>query len=107
MTAAVGTLHFDPRHAVAAVGLRADGPFQRRPEAGPSCSALELGTRLEERLSAPGAVEDAVALFTVEWAAPRHLGPVLAKDAVLIRRQLGAPFIVCFRHDLLDDPTGS
>src|SRR5262245_6819102 len=48
-------VHFGARHPEAAVDGRFDRAFDRRVEARPPRSALELGGALEQRLSAAGA----------------------------------------------------
>src|SRR5579872_1883400 len=88
-------------HEEAAVGFghdvfRCDG----RPEARPSGAGVEFGIRAEERGSATYAAEDALlmpfVIFVREW----RFGACLARDLVLLRRQLAFPFCVGL-HDFV------
>ena len=57
MPPAAGTVNLDARHAVAVVDGRADGVLNRREEARPAASALELRFGPEQGLPAAGAVK--------------------------------------------------
>src|SRR5205085_1019363 len=94
VAAALVAVHFDARHAVAPVGRRADGAFDRREKARPPGAAVVFRFRQKERLTAPGAIEPSVALLGVERARAAHFGPVLPQHLVLLGRQGGTPLVV-------------
>jgi hypothetical protein len=85
MTTALRAMDLGPRHPVAAVDGCRDRVFpQRRPETGPSGSALELRLRQEQRLAAPGAPKRAGPLFLVQRTRSARLGAVLTQHVVLL-----------------------
>src|SRR5262245_52574268 len=92
--AAIHAVDLGPGHPVAAICCGFDGIGQRRPEAGPACSTLELRRRVEQRLAATCATKRAVAFLFVKRTGAAHLGAVLAQDFVLLRRELGTPLLV-------------
>ena len=97
MTAAVGAMHFGARHAVAAIDGRPDAALNRREEAGPARSALELAIGHEQRLPARRAAERAGPLLVQQRARARPLGPVLAQDVLLLGRQNPPPLFFGLR----------
>src|SRR5215472_684090 len=68
MAAASAAVHFGAAHEETSVGLSLDRTVDRRREAGPTGSAVELGGRGEQRLAAAGTVIDTLAVFLVERA---------------------------------------
>src|SRR5690606_19669992 len=83
-----------PRHEEAAVGAGLDGVLERAPEAWPAGAALVLRLGVEQRLAAPGAKEQPLALLGVQRARSRRLGAMLAQHVKPLRRQLRRPFLV-------------
>src|SRR5438876_5348543 len=85
MTTALRAMDLGPRHPVAAVDGGRNRVFaERRPETGPSGSALEFRLRQEQRLAAPGAPKRAGALLLVQRTRSARLGAVLTKHVVLL-----------------------
>src|SRR5579871_3089444 len=90
-TAGAGDL--DAPHAEARVEMLGDfGLVHRLVEAGPAAVGVELLVRGEELLAAPRANVNARLLVVGELAGERPLGPLLAQDPVLLRREHILPF---------------
>src|SRR3954447_14557297 len=90
---------FGADHAEAAVldetyGVALARVVERRPPA----VGVELGVGPEQLGPAGAAAVDADALLLEQRAGPRSLGRRLAQDGVLIRLQLGMPFLVGLLH---------
>src|SRR5207253_4634161 len=85
-------------HEEAAVGVGLDPVLERRREARPAGTAVELGAGVEQGLAAAGAVIDPGAVLLVERARPGALGAVLAQHPVLLGRQAAAPLLIAHRH---------
>src|SRR5688572_10649702 len=94
MPAAFGAMDLDACHAVASIGVGADRPVERCAKARPTGAALELGSRVEQRLPATRTEERSFALLSVQGAAAAHLGAMLTKHLVLLRCQLGFPLFI-------------
>src|SRR5688572_22225837 len=94
MAAAAAAVDFDSRHSITAVARRADGIVDRRPEARPPGTAVELCIRGEKFQTATSADKPPLPLLDVQRAGPSALGPVLAKHVKLFRRQGLPPFLV-------------
>src|SRR5262249_8196916 len=77
MAAALVAVHFGPRHAVGVVHAFADRLVERTLKTRPARAAVVLRIRLEQRLSAASAREEALAFFLVERARAARFGPVL------------------------------
>src|SRR3954447_9243928 len=96
VTAAATAMNFSPQHPKRAVLGFADCILERLIETRPTRAALELGLRGEQRQIATGAGEGALAVLLQQRAGTWALGPLLAQDLVLLRRELCAPFRVGF-----------
>src|SRR5262249_19607608 len=72
----------------------ADGLFQRRPEAGPSCAAVELGRRGKQVKVATRAGKIAAPFLVQQHAREGTLGRRLTKHRILVGRQQLAPLRV-------------
>src|SRR4029079_16543232 len=92
--AAALAVHSVPRHAVAAIGGRADGAVERREEARPAGAAFELAIGDEERLTAARARERHRTMLVQQGAGARPLGRVSTQDCVLLGREQLTPFCV-------------
>mgnify|MGYP002682441940 CR=1 FL=1 len=96
--AAVGTVDFSAHHKQTTVGLLGHIVLiQRRPEARPTRAGIELAGRAEKRVATGGAMIRALALVVVVFTGKGRLGPFLAQDVELLRRQKLTPF--CFGLD--------
>src|SRR5262249_26777373 len=103
MAFAAGTAHFGAAHEKGTVVvLRHGGLGGRLVEAWPAGPGIELGAGCEQGCRTGRAQEGALALLAVEGRGAGPLGPVLAQDVVLLRRQLGTP-----RGIALDDLVGA
>ena len=103
MGTAARAMHFGPDHAEFSVHRGADiVGMNRRVETGPAGAGLELGIEHKQVRAAADALIQAVTrrLFAV-LAGEGPLRAVLARDLVLLGRQLGSPFGVG-----LDNPAG-
>jgi hypothetical protein len=99
VSVAPGADGFDAGHAVAGVPVFDDGLLVHRlPEGRPARAAVELGVRSEEGQVATGAVVRALRVVVPVLARKRPLGPLLAQDVKLVRRQHLAPFGVALHH---------
>src|SRR5215470_14646513 len=78
MTAAPAAVDFGAGHAVAPVGRGFDRALHGIVEARPAGAAIEFLLRHEQWLTAPRALEGAVAFFIIECTASGRLGAVLA-----------------------------
>src|SRR5918993_5018521 len=87
-------MHLGPSHPQRPVGSRFDRVSNRRPEAGPSGSTLELRIRGEQGLATSSAPKNAFAVLFVQRAGPRALGAVFAQHVKLFGRQSGAPTLI-------------
>src|SRR5690348_5132426 len=102
MGVAAAAQHLDPPHEQAAVVLGGDAVLgHRRPEARPAGAGIELGVGAEELLAAAHAGIGAGRLGVPIGAAEGALGALLARDAVLLGCELGAPLGVAFDHLVL------
>lgn len=96
---ALRAAHFHAHHAVAGVGDALDvGSGGLCPEAGPAAAGVEFGVAVEQQRAAADAEVVALLVVKVVFAAERTLGAGLSGHAVLLRRQLGAPFGVGFLY---------
>lgn len=91
VAATARAMNFSAGHEMAVVFARFDRAVERQEEARPSAAAFVFRVRLEKRLSAAGASEDAVALLLVERAGSGSFGAVLPENAVLFWRELRRP----------------
>ncbi len=98
MPAAVPAVNLCTRHEERAVSRGADSTRDCLPEAGPACSAIELGRRGIHRQVASSAHESAGTLLLVERARAGPLGAVPPQHAVLSGREDSPPFFVS-AHD--------
>src|SRR4030081_1156096 len=96
MAAAAAAVNFGPQHPEGAVFGLADCVLERLIKARPAGTAFEFGFRGDQRQFAAGAGEDALAMLPEQRARTGTLGPFLAQDLILLRRQLRAPFRVGF-----------
>src|SRR5215470_3598605 len=78
MTAAPAAVDFGAGHAVAPVGRSFDRALHGVVETRPAGAAVEFLLRHEQWLTAPRALEGAVAFFIIECTASGRLGAVLA-----------------------------
>src|SRR5262245_11279675 len=86
---------FGPAHEPGAVVVLADRAFiDGCPETRPAGARIELGVGGKQRRSAADAAERPLALLVVERVRERPLGPVLARDVILLGRELASPFLV-------------
>jgi hypothetical protein len=93
MSVARGTAHFDPHHAMRNVAMFDHGvKIGRRGKTWPARSAVIFAVRFEQQCPATGAMETAVAFFVSQPASGRSFGSGFAKNMILNRVQLGAPF---------------
>src|SRR3954452_23833516 len=96
-TAAGGAEHLGAFHAEGRVGLLVDRlRVGRRRERGPAAAGVVLRIGDEELCPAAGAPVGARLERVVVLAAERPLRALLAKDPVLLGRQLGLPLLWCF-----------
>src|SRR5260370_12189854 len=98
MAAAAAAVNFGPQHPKSTVFGLADGVLERLIKTRPAGAALEFRFRGEQRQIAAGAGEDALAMLLEQRARTGALGPFLAQDFVLLRRQLRAPFRIGLFH---------
>src|SRR5215470_3389171 len=80
------------------VVLAHGGVFDRRPKARPARAGIELGVGRKQRRAAAHAVEHAFAFLAVERVRERAFGAVLARDVILLGRELSLPLIVGLRN---------
>src|SRR5229473_4501410 len=92
MAAAAAAVNFGPQYPESPVFGLADGVLQRLVKTRPAGTALEFRFRGEQRQVAAGTGEDALAMLLEQRARSRPLGAFLARDLILLRRQLRAPF---------------
>lgn len=84
--------HLGAHHTVAGIGL--DGHallVHRGPETRPAATGVKLRFRAEQPLATAGTGVDARHLSIRVLARVRRLGPLLARDMVLLRRELRPP----------------
>src|SRR5437868_3854427 len=94
MAAAFRTNNFVPVHPEFAVGLGLHGILRHRlVETRPAAAGFVFGLRTEERIAAAGAAIHAGVLGVGVFAGERALGPFLAKNVILLRRQRLTPFL--------------
>src|SRR5437588_399455 len=93
VAAAPLAVDFCPSHEETVIDGRSNGVLQRRPEARPAGSALELRVRRKERLSACGAHKGAGALFIIERTGSGALGAVVAQNVKLLGSERPPPFV--------------
>src|SRR5687768_13407071 len=95
MRVARGAHHFDPAHAVGRVihGLHVLVRNRLR-EAGPAAAGIELRVRAEQLRPARYAAVHTGLLRVVIRARERPLGPLLARDPVLLGRELLPPLLI-------------
>src|SRR5215472_15469050 len=87
--------HLGPLHEKRAVALGLDVLRRDRLiEARPSGARFELGVRAEQRVAAADAPVDSLLVILGVLVGERALGAGLARDLVLLGRQLLAPFLV-------------
>src|SRR4051794_22009909 len=95
--------HLGAHHAVGRVGLLLHGIFARgRRKGRPAAPGVVLRIGFEQLCAAAGAPVRARLEYVVVLTAERRLGSLLAQDAVLLGRQLGAPLLLGLldlRHD--------
>src|SRR5687767_11888709 len=92
-------LHFDPPHAVTAVGLGFDIIFiNRRPEAWPSGSGIEFCIGTEKLVTATDALIDALLFVVVVFACESSFSSFLSRHLILFRSKLLLPFLVGFDY---------
>jgi len=105
MGIAAAALNLIPLHPVRVVRLRLDVFLRDRlPEAGPAGSRFELGFRIEENRVAADAVIQAIGVIVSVFACPRDFSSRLARNLLLLRRQLLSPIGVrLFDFFHLDD----
>src|SRR6478672_12508864 len=97
MTAATCAQHLGADHSVAGVRLRVDRFVgSRRVERGPAAAGVVLSLRLEQLGSAAGATVGAGLEREVVLARERRFSALLAQNSVLLGRQFGTPFLLCF-----------
>ena len=77
MAAAAFAMDCSPQHFKGRVVGRSDSVFQWRPEAWPTCSAVEFRVRGEQVESAARTGENAGPLFMQQWACEWLLGAAL------------------------------
>ena len=77
MAAAAFAMDCSPQHSKGRVVGRTDSVFQWRPEAWPTCFAVEFRGRGEQIESAARTDENAETLFMQQWACERPLGAAL------------------------------
>src|SRR6187431_3209426 len=95
MAAAVGAVHFGPRHIHTAVLGGIHGRVAcRSEEAWPAGTALVLRLRTKEEMATGGTVELAFPFLRVQRARAGALGAMLAKDAILAGRECRLPLLV-------------
>src|SRR5882762_1414301 len=92
--AAFGAEHLGACHEMAVIDLGLGRAFERLVEARPAAMGVEFGVGFEKRAPASGAKIGALAHLRVQRARSRLLGAVLAKHAVLLRRQGPAPLFI-------------
>src|SRR5437588_4447970 len=93
MSATLCAQDFGPRHHEFFVGLRRDSILRERlVETRPTAAGFELRFRTEERISAGRAFVNAGIMRAGILAGKCALGPLLAQDVILLRRQRLFPF---------------
>src|SRR5678815_3342621 len=101
MRIAARAQHFGAPHEEAAILLERDGFFRhRRPEARPARAGIVFRRRFEQRRAAADAAIEARLLVVPMLAGERPLGAVLARDVILLGRQLFFPLGIAL-HDLV------
>src|SRR4051812_49280301 len=105
MASAVRAHDFRPDHPEGHVGLLVDRVLARRGvERRPAAARVVLRVGYEELGSAADAVVRAGLEDVVVLTCERTLRALLAEHVVLLGRELGAPFLICFldlRHHLI------
>ena len=86
----LGAVHEEAVVLVECHGVRDRG----RGEARPSGAGIEFGTEVEEQRTAPRTVIRAIVVHVPVLAGESTLGPLLAKNVELLRRQLLAPLLL-------------
>src|SRR5262249_49178518 len=76
---------------------------RRRPKVRPTRTRFELGVGAEELAAAAGAAVHPLVVMVPVFAGERALRPLFPKDAILLLRELLAPFLIGL-HDLLRHP---
>src|SRR5262249_16783559 len=94
MAAAAGTVNFGAHHAITRVFRAFDCSRNRIKEARPAGATLELGLRLEQRLSASCADKGARTLFLQQSARAGRLRSVLTQHTILLGCQQLSPFSI-------------
>ena len=97
MAAARGAQDFGPIHHELAVGLCGHGILcERLEETRPTAPGFELCLRAKEWIAAARAFVNAGIMRISVFARKRTLGPLLAKDVILLGRQRLLPFLFRF-----------
>src|ERR1039458_3223609 len=95
MRVAFRAQHFGPIREKRAIGLRLDVLRRDRLiEARPSRAGFELGVGAEQRVAAADASIKTLVVILGVQVLERALGALFARDLVLLRGQLFAPFLV-------------
>src|SRR4051812_33977947 len=94
MGIALGAAHFGALHAKGAIFEFGDRfVFERDKKARPSATGIEFCFGRKQRLAATDAFVRAIGVRVPVFAAEGTLGSMLARDVVLLRRELLAPFL--------------
>src|SRR5579871_3704837 len=96
MAAAAPAMDFDALHSEGPVFVGPDGILERLIEARPAGGALEFRLGGEQRQIATGAGEGALAMLLEQRTGPWTFGAFFPQDFILLRGELGAPFLVGF-----------
>jgi hypothetical protein len=90
-----------PDHTMAPVDLRLHClRLYRLPKAGPSRSRIELLLRGEQLVSATGADIGSLVVVVPIVVTERELRSLLPQDAILVRRQYLAPFVIALLYGI-------
>src|SRR5690606_34742094 len=94
MPATAAAMHLSACHEKLAIHAGADRTVDRLRETRPASAAVKLGLRREQRQIASGAVVSPGCIVLVERTREGILGPVLAQNMVLLRREDLLPLLV-------------